>query len=213
GDAESAAQLLFSYQQRTAAFLLLVNIDEFRVMRWDRSGVIITEPVNYLRTIEGTRALLEVTYAFSKFSRARLGMDTTAVRLMEASCGWKRMDLLAQPSPDDLSYAEALFDRNIHEVFIDASVAATYVSGFPRYRLTVDGHDYLVGRPFFTKSGVVNRGTRGYIALEWETQRLVFLKDSWRVCKPGAEHEGAILSKLNEHGVQNIPTVIRYGDV
>ncbi|RPD68709.1 hypothetical protein L226DRAFT_316758 [Lentinus tigrinus ALCF2SS1-7] len=257
GDAESAAQLLFSYQQRTAAFLLLVNIDEFRVMRWDRSGVIITEPVNYLRTIEGTRALLEVTYAFSKFSRARLGMDTTAVRLMEASCGWKRMDLLAQPSPDDLSYAEALFDRSIHEVFIDANVAATYgsfspdandtdlhydpthschnhvssppvipvleyirnkfreslVSGFPRYRLTVDGHDYLVGRPFFTKSGVVNRGTRGYIALEWETQRLVFLKDSWRVCKQGAEHEGAILSKLNEHGVQNIPTVVRYGDV
>ncbi|RDX50599.1 hypothetical protein OH76DRAFT_1402203 [Lentinus brumalis] len=255
-DVMSSAEPLFTYQHRKALFVLLVNVDEFRVMRFDRSGIVITEPVNYLRTIANTRALLEVTYAFSKLSRASQGIDTSAVRLLADSCGWKRMDLLAQPSLHDISHTEGLFDVDLHDVFVNEDVAATYgalsghddtdlhrnplhmcsghttsppvipvlshirqkfreslVSRFPRYRLTVDGHDYLVGKPVVMRRNIISRGNRGYIALDWETQRLVFLKDCWRSAYEGVELEGAIISKLNEHKVTNVPTVVRYGDV
>ncbi|RPD68720.1 hypothetical protein L226DRAFT_317031 [Lentinus tigrinus ALCF2SS1-7] len=83
----------------------------------------------------------------------------------------------------------------------------------PRYELTVDGRKYLVGQHIFLGFGLVGRGTRGYVALDWETQRFVFLKDSWRPYYPGVEQEGEILSKLNEKKVRNVPTLIGYGDV
>lgn len=260
GQIMSYAERVFAYQHRTAVFLLLVNGDMFRVMRWDRSGVIVTESVNYVRTIEGTRALLEVMHAFSKLNRLQQGLETTAVRLFKDSCGWKRMNVLAKAFEYDLDHAEKDFDNvsSIHKFFLDTELAATYgalcgddniaklhrdpthscqsshlyspdtipvfafirelfrkslEAGLPRYRLIVDGREYLVGQPVFIGFGLVGRGTRGYIALEWVTQRLVFLKDSWRPYIAGVEQEGAILSKLNQKNVLNVPTVIRYGDV
>ena len=250
------AERLFSYQHRSAAFFLLVIGNIFRVMCWDRSGVAVTEAVNYTDTRQGTRALLEITYALEKLSRAKQGFDTTATRLFEGSCGWQRMDLLANSSPHDLDYAPRVLEGDIHDVFIKPEVADTYgsisgdgdpnlhldptssccghaspppiipvlshvrqmfrdslVPGFPRYRLTVGERDYLVGKHIVMGSGMVGRGTRGYVALEWHTQRFVFLKDCWRVCHEDFEPEGAILSKLNANGIPNVPTVVVYGDL
>ena len=85
--------------------------------------------------------------------------------------------------------------------------------GSPRYRILVRGEDYLVGKPIFTGFGMVGRGTRCYVALEWHTQRLVMLKDSWRPSSPGIEPEGAILKTLNDAGVTNVPTLVAYEDV
>lgn len=256
GQLMSYAERLFSYQHRSAVFFLLVNSDKFRVMRWDRSGVVVTEAIDYIGTMEGTKALLEVMYAFTKLRRALQGVDTSAVRLAKNSCGWQRMDTLARSDPSDLNSDEGWFDGPIHKVFWNEKYAATFgcitgrsdarmhhdptcccsghknpppvipvlshirqmfrnslVEGFPRYRLTVDGEEYLVGKHVFLGSGMVGRGTRGYVALEWKTQRFVFLKDCWRPGYKGVEMEGEILSKLNQEDVENVPTVVRYGDV
>lgn len=257
GQIMAYAERFFSYQHRHAAFFLFVNGDKFRVMCWDRSGVAVTEAVDYITSMEGTRALLEVTYAFSKLSRVKQGVDTTATRLLEGSCGWKRMDALAKSLADDLDVTERLLEGEVHKVFANPEEAATYallsgdddtelhsdptrpclcdhatsrriipvlshvrrmfreslVKGFPRYRLSVAGHDYLVGKHIFIGSGMIGRGTRGYVALEWKTQRFVFLKDSWRAYYEGVESEGTILSKLNQKKVLNVPTVVRHSDV
>ncbi|RPD68710.1 hypothetical protein L226DRAFT_495343 [Lentinus tigrinus ALCF2SS1-7] len=256
GQIMAYAERVFSYQHRSSVFFLIVMGNKFRVMCWDRSGVAVTEAVNYVNTVEGTEALLEVTYAFSKLSRANQGLDTTATRLLEGSCGWERMDLLGNPSGNDLDYTEGVIEGDVHDVFAKPEETATYgslsgeddtnlhhdptcscsghatpppvvpvlshvrklfrdslVPGFPRYCLVVEGYNYLVGKHIFIGSGMVGRGTRGYVALEWETQRFVFLKDSWRAYYVGVESEGAMLSKLNQEGVTNVPTVVRYGDV
>ncbi|TFK77718.1 hypothetical protein K466DRAFT_508174, partial [Polyporus arcularius HHB13444] len=208
------AERVFAYQHRCKVFLLLINSDRFRVMRWDRSGVAVTESVDYCQTLAGTRALLEVLHAFSRLSRAQQGFDTSAVLLMKNSCGWKRMDLLAEDDKDDLNSAEGDTPpvipvlSHIREMFRDS-----LKEGFPRYRLLVDGQEYLVAKHLFLGFGMVGRGTRGYIALEWKTQRFVFLKDCWRPGYKGVDKEGDILAKLNANGVENIPTIIRYGDV
>ncbi|KAI0707450.1 hypothetical protein C8T65DRAFT_696053 [Cerioporus squamosus] len=49
-------------------------------------------------------------------------------------------------------------------------------------------------------------GTRGYVALEWETQRFVFLKDTWRSLGPNLRPEGDTLLELNMAGEQETRT-------
>ncbi|RDX51601.1 hypothetical protein OH76DRAFT_1401487 [Lentinus brumalis] len=254
GQLMSYAERVFAYQHRCTVFILLVNSDIFRVMRWDRSGVVVTEAINYCRTPHGARALLSVLHAFSKLSRAQLGLDTSAVRLVKDSCGWQRMDLLAIDDKRDLKSAEGIINGRIHNVFKKPGITygslshdrrarlhddptcicsghkktppvipvlshiremfrESLVKGWPRYRLLVDGQEYLVAKHIFLGFGMVGRGTRGYVALEWKTQRFVFLKDCWRPNYTGLEKEADILAKLNANGVENIPTVVRYGDV
>ena len=86
-------------------------------------------------------------------------------------------------------------------------------AGNARYSILIGGHHYLVGSPTYAAPGPVGRGTCGFVALEWHTQRLVFLKDSWRPHYAGVGPEGATLEKLNAASVPFVPTLIRYEDV
>ncbi|RPD53827.1 hypothetical protein L227DRAFT_480608, partial [Lentinus tigrinus ALCF2SS1-6] len=86
--------------------------------------------------------------------------------------------------------------------------------GEARYVVKVGQHHYLIGR--YTNdppAGLIGRGTKGYVALEWETQRFVFLKDTWRSYYVDIKQEGEILQQLNDQGVPYVPTVIAHGDV
>ena len=60
---------------------------------------------------------------------------------------------------------------------------------------------------------LIGRGNRSYIALEWHTQRFVFLKDTWRPYYEGWESERDILQKLNAAKVANVLTALACGDV
>ncbi|EPQ50668.1 hypothetical protein GLOTRDRAFT_9973, partial [Gloeophyllum trabeum ATCC 11539] len=58
---------------------------------------------------------------------------------------------------------------------------------------------------------LTGRATRGYIAWDLSDRRLVFLKDCWRV--KSLAKEGDTIGKLNETGIQFVPTVLYHGDV
>ncbi|KAI8976342.1 hypothetical protein BD414DRAFT_539335 [Trametes punicea] len=60
---------------------------------------------------------------------------------------------------------------------------------------------------------MAGRGTRGYVALDCETKRFVWLKDAWRVHYELVEKEGTILAQLNEKKVRNVPTLVCHGDI
>ena len=246
----------FAYQHRTAMYRLFIDGECFRAMRWDRAGVIVTEAINYVRSPAGTKALLEVLYAFSRLTLEQKGYDLTVVPLLKNSCGWQRMNKLGENCDDDLNHQEGPITKPVHPVFIDPSAPLpayelsaeedrlhhdptcvcedhllhalpvlpvweiirrmfrdTLVEGFPRYRIRLGGEDYLIAKHIFLASTMVGRGTRGYIALEWRTQRLVFLKDVWRPHFPGVPSEGEILSELNANDVPYIPQLIHYEDV
>ena len=57
-------------------------------------------------------------------------------------------------------------------------------------------------------AGFFERGTRGYVALDWSAQRLVFLKDAWRYHEDKFQHEGIVLRTLNDQEVANVPTLV-----
>ena len=114
----SYAERVFAFQHRTGVFMFFVNGDWFRIMRWDRSGVIVSEAVDYVATVTGTQVLLIVLCALSRLSPEQLGLDPTAVALSEDSCGWKRMETLARQCRDDLDHREGPIDiSTIHPEF------------------------------------------------------------------------------------------------
>ena len=260
GQLMSYGERIYLFQHRTGLFMLLVNGYEFRVVRWDRSGCIVTEALNYVDTPEDTTKLLRFLYAYSKARPEQRGFDPTATRLSGDSCGWQWMHKVAEAHPHDIAHADGTVVPSLPPGFVakptrdappsplfatnmlaDDPTATTgfgdlsshsatsaiapvfkYVRDFFResianswlcYRLKVCDRDYLVGQPIFEPHGLVGRGTRGYVALEWKTQRLVFLKDAWRPFYHGVDQEGATLEALNAAKVSFVPTLICHEDV
>ncbi|EJF59438.1 hypothetical protein DICSQDRAFT_181948 [Dichomitus squalens LYAD-421 SS1] len=259
GQLMSYAERVFTYQHRTALFMIFVNGLEFRIIRWDRSGCIVTEALKYVETAEDTKRLLQFLYAFSKTSPEQQGVDTTAVPLSKDSCGWKRMNALSFAHSNDVKELERkitaipsdflgpaddpgkspLFEHGLlhddptatcnHQIdhpldperpdirpvfeYVRTLFHESVSKGWPRYKVTVDGRVYLIGKPITDPSGLIGRGTRGYVAVEWETQRFVFLKDAWRPHYVDLEYEGEMLEKLNKAKVSYVPTLVCHGRV
>ncbi|PIL29468.1 hypothetical protein GSI_08410 [Ganoderma sinense ZZ0214-1] len=258
---ESHAERHFYFQHRTGLFMLFVNSAEFRVIRWDRSGCIVTEALNYVESPDHTKKLLRFLYTYSQATPDQRGIDTTATRLSRDSCGWQWMQKLAAAHANDLDYADGTVLESVPEGFVikatrdapasplfssnvlaedptattgfadlsslgDTSSMVTPVFKYVRdlfresipqtwtcYSLKVCGRDYLVGKPTFAPQGMVGRGTRGYVALEWKTQRFVFLKDAWRPFYHGVDPEGDTLHSLNKAHIPFVPTLVCHGDV
>ena len=98
----SQADRIFSRQHRTALYQLLVSGPEFRVLRRDRSGVIVSEAHSYVDTHSETEDLLRILYRCSQFTPEQCGMDPTAIRLRKGSCGWGQMKAAGVPFSSDL---------------------------------------------------------------------------------------------------------------
>ncbi|KAI0689148.1 hypothetical protein C8T65DRAFT_817896 [Cerioporus squamosus] len=91
--------------------------------------------------------------------------------------------------------------------------ASSLTQDWPRYRVPIGNDTFLVARPIFETAGLTGRGTRGYIAWHEQSRSFVFLKDAWRPFYQGVEMEGDILKRLNDAGVEHIPTLLCHGQV
>ncbi|EPQ50697.1 hypothetical protein GLOTRDRAFT_50132, partial [Gloeophyllum trabeum ATCC 11539] len=60
---------------------------------------------------------------------------------------------------------------------------------------------------------MTGRGTRGYVALDLESNELVYLKDCWRVDLKGMAKEGEVIRSMNDLQVKYVPTLVCHGDV
>ncbi|KAJ2985194.1 hypothetical protein NUW54_g10231 [Trametes sanguinea] len=135
------------------------------------------------------------------------------------------MDFYAQEHAADLAThervltAEELTTMGDPPVFkyVRASFAHSLASSWPRYRLEVpcEGgvRTFLVCRPMFFANGMAGRGTRGYVAVDCQTGRFVWLKDAWRVYYDKLEQEGTVLGMLNAKGIAHVPTLLCHGDI
>ncbi|KAI0667177.1 hypothetical protein C8Q78DRAFT_1175813, partial [Trametes maxima] len=94
---------VFLYQHRDALYSLFVNGREFRILRWDQSGVIATKKHDY---VKDPRPLLEFIAYFESLSDVQQGIDCTAVLLGSKSKAYKLMDDFAQANQSDMPHAE-----------------------------------------------------------------------------------------------------------
>ncbi|KAH9913677.1 uncharacterized protein BXZ73DRAFT_55397, partial [Epithele typhae] len=261
GQLSSYADLVFKHQHRLFHFMLLVNSARFRILRWDRSRIAVSEATDYAKGVPGTRQLFRVLYALSIMTDKQAGYDPSAFQLKPGSCGWERMSHLGDPTkhasdvdhaerfdfadPDKTTYPENLYhpqDASHHSLFdtggiysdprakvtsnapwadcvdlptfqyIRAKFKASISGDRPRYVFIINDRYYLVGFAEFAALGPIGRGTRGFVALEWHTQRFVWVKDCWHPFYANTAVEGDILKELNEDGIENVPTLVAYED-
>ncbi|PIL32464.1 hypothetical protein GSI_05166 [Ganoderma sinense ZZ0214-1] len=227
GQLTSYVDLLFSVQQRVSIFMLFIIGRRFRILRWDRAGVIVTPSLDY---VDDWKPLCEFLRRVSRLPNDKLGFDPTATRLSSADAEWLEMDDLAvalqsdvdstprilnagELEPEGEEEVEIVFDYQ--RTLFQKSIADPR---WPRYKLQV--HDapaprnFLVGKPVFCAHGAIGRGTRGYIAVDCDTKRFVWLKDAWRAFYNLVEQEGLILQRINAApGIPGVPTVVCHGDV
>ncbi|KAI0324060.1 hypothetical protein GY45DRAFT_469684 [Cubamyces sp. BRFM 1775] len=215
------SELVFRIQHRTALFMILVINRNIRVLRWDRSGTVVTPAFDY---VANPQLLCEILWRMSLLSDEQLGIDTSATRLHPSDTDYKLMDILALASETDLSSTHGhdllpaerqrkdhIF-KHVREKFQEAVDPK-----WPRYRVEVPDGDgvrtFLIGAPAFYAQGMACRGTKGYVAWDIQAQRFAWLKDAWRLDYERMEPEGVILRKLNAHGVINVPTLVCHGDI
>ncbi len=228
------AELVISIQQRLFLFMITIVGRKFRILRWDRSGVVVSAIVDYY---DNWQLFCDILWRISlahRFAPEMLGVDPSAVRLSSRDSEWKRMTTAAKPHASDVHEKERwLKDDELTEPFtfkyVRDAFRETLVDGYPRYKVEVPGNGndkkryFLICRPFFQAKGIAGRGTRGYVALEYDptpskgrkarVDRFVFLKDAWRMNYDGVRPEGDILADLNKADVQHIPTLFCHGDI
>ncbi|CDO76136.1 hypothetical protein BN946_scf184332.g6 [Trametes cinnabarina] len=216
------AEVVFRVQHRTFLFMLLVIGRNFRLLRWDRSGTIVTRAIDYVAHPE---ILCELLWRMSLQTDEQLGLDPSATRLLPQDHGYKLMDFYAQERDSDLATEERVLeatelasmgDPPVFK-YVRLSFRTSLQGQWPRYRLEVPCDDgvraFLVCKPHFYANGMAGRGTRGYVALDCRTQRFVWLKDAWRVYYEAMMQEGEVLHGLNAKHVAHIPTLLCHGDV
>lgn len=208
------AGMMFLRQHRCFCFQVLIIGTFARLLRWDRSGVIISREFDYCKEPD---TLCEFFWRYNGASSSDRGFDDTVREatpdedaLFEAAI-WQRLvedaPFLAVP---DGEYRKHLSPGEIATTKLQTYYAEGYVSA-----VEVGGETYLISRPLVTPVSIVSRGTRGCWAVSKSQNKVVFLKDTWRYKVKNMRQEGSIIADLNQgpDPVDCVPTFVLHGDI
>ncbi|OBZ73899.1 hypothetical protein A0H81_06300 [Grifola frondosa] len=217
------AEAAMSREHRTHIYAVLVLHKFARLIRWDHSGAVVTEKFNYKTHPE---ILGEFFWRFAHMTDEAQGYDPTAQLVSPGTTLCRLMDkMAAEKLPHPFDYIRVAFQKSLDAKWL-------------RYKLAVEDKErgtryFLVGKPQYISSGLVDNGTRSYVAIDIEKEQFVHLKDQRRLTcdvmdnsekeqdekddhplRTGGPHlEGDILAYLNKMGVRNVPTALCHGDV
>jgi hypothetical protein len=177
----AAAQL--GAQFRTHAYSVLIVKDQARILRWDRSGTIVTEAIKYNESPH----LAEFFRRYSVAPDVMRGKDET----------------VSVPSRFEKRTARKALGLDAATPLVKLSVPGPDES--LRY--------FVVPTPETTPYTPPGRATRGFGAYDISRSKVVFLKDTWRIDLDGITPEGEVYAKLNAASVRNIPQCLASGDI
>ncbi|KAI0330461.1 hypothetical protein GY45DRAFT_1277729 [Cubamyces sp. BRFM 1775] len=217
------AEKLFERRPRTHLFMLIVIGRDFRVLRWDRSGVVVTPLIDYVLRPD---LLYDFLWRIGRASMVQLGLDPTATLIQPGSDEYKLMDELAEEVATDLVAKRGSIvpngDENNVFAYVREKFRESLAEDWPRWKLAVPQGDgsmryFLVGKPAFIAPGLVGRATQGYVAVdplaEEPKRKFVWLKDAWRTFYNLVEREGVVLKQLKAASVPGIPSLVCHGDL
>jgi len=178
-------------QFRAFSFSVAIIEDTFRLLRWDRSGIIYTAPSNL-----ADGYLSEFLWRFNHLFPADRGYDATVSPADSDDAE------LALPKLRTYPKFENVQKENLHRILVwdDRSP-----NDAPRR--------YITPSAKWATEALIGRATFGYIAFDVERGELAYLKDFWRVDHPEIQKEGDVYRELHEAGVRNIAKMGRAGDV
>ncbi|KAF9553271.1 hypothetical protein CPC08DRAFT_645832 [Agrocybe pediades] len=186
------AKTLLNYQHRTHVFIIHMVDPYASFIRFDRDGAIVSARFNYR---EHGDLLLEFLWRFSSATSEARGRDPTVTRATAAEAAlaqeklarWVRKD--GQPVYKLVIQDQALggtTERKKMEVLVCDSVS----------------------RP----SSVTGRATKGYIGYDPESDKVVFVKESWRSSEPAVQKETDTLRAINSVGITEFVPILLCGD-
>ncbi|RPD54657.1 hypothetical protein L226DRAFT_90085 [Lentinus tigrinus ALCF2SS1-7] len=198
---------VFARQHRV--FLFTVSIFGYlaRILRWDRSGCILTESFDIR---EQPEHLCEFLWRFSQTAHAGRGHDMT-VEVAHADEEALFRTLISTEVRLQLDVDGEELDQALRYHYEPGRVTAIHV-----LQSNPEGDEtsrrFIVSRPVISSLSLTGRGTRGFWAVDTTDHSVVFLKDTWRSHSTTGK-EGDVLHRLNAANVQNVPTALTHGDV
>jgi Fungal protein kinase len=177
-----------SAQYRTHAFSILICSDYARLIRWDRSGAIVTDPILYNEAPE----LFDFFIRFNHSPPEVRGLDTT-VRLAKS-----------KDTRDAVKAVKELEKSQVPLVVVSIPNPAAGDS-LP--------YEYVVASPIPSPWIPVGRWTRTSIGYDIQREKQILLKDSWRLVIDGVLKEGDVYSRFKAHKVPNVPRCSNSGDI
>lgn len=176
-----------SLQFRTHTFSVLVCGSRMRFMRWDSSGATVSRAFNYVMQPE---LLAEFQWRMDHLNEQERGYDLSALEAEDGA---------------EIHLARTKLKMSKSQQFMRVMVAD---------RDKPDSEDpYLIPLPSYTPRSPFGRISRSSLAYDVKRDRVVYLKESWRVDGNGLEKEGETYRKLENHGVGNIARFDRGNDV
>ncbi|KAJ3543935.1 hypothetical protein NM688_g5800 [Phlebia brevispora] len=206
-DNEAAISQIASYaseillrQHRVFLFMVCITRTHARVIRWDRAAAVVSESVDLKQT---PRLLLNfISRLVTSSSRAR-GHDETVTFASKDQIKLLKSCTFANPKAQKM--LEDIVDGEK-----DFPIRAVTC---PRLDATEPPMTLLIGKHRSGTYSPTGRATRGYIALDTDEKRLVFLKDSWRPDSRSIQPEFETYKILKEKQVQHVATALGGGDV
>ena len=201
------AHVVQTRQFRTCIYSIFVAGTTARLLRWDRSGVIVTESFNY-KSKPGI--LAGFVWLVSKATPEQRGFDPSAIATNSKAERLRFLNAIRKHVEEQLPGLSA---KQIKE-----EVNKHYSPGAVMH-LTVgtgdEAYGVLVSRPMFTSHRTTGQSTIGYWGVDCESGdgEVVFIKDIWRKHTPEVETEGVLLKGLLDKEVRNIPELVCHGDV
>ena len=199
---------VFARQFRVFFFTVSMAGSRARLLRWDRSGCIVSESFDIR---EQPDILCEFLWRFAHASEAGRGHDTT-VHPAGADEESVFEELITQETALQLGVSDQSLQQAVQQHYERGKVMVIHVfdQGVGDEPPTV--RRFLISRPVVSPLSLSGKGTRGFWAVDVLSRRVVFVKDTWRV-GPSEGKEGDILKRMTELGVRNIPRVVVHGDV
>ncbi|KAI1783668.1 hypothetical protein LXA43DRAFT_1102241 [Ganoderma leucocontextum] len=209
--AEYIAHIL-AHQHRTHVLALYVFRDEARLCYFDRSGGVVSKPFHYGTSDDTT--LQRFFYRLAGMTHQQLGFDPTAT-------------LASQEVVDDLRNwvatipTEYLREQAYQALCWDPKTRRSSSVEWPTHEIAFKDKTLYIGKPAFSNLSLFGRSTRGYVAIEKETEEdgstayaLRYLKDAWRLMHPNIHPEHEVYERLASRGVSRyVPTCLGGEDV
>jgi hypothetical protein len=184
GQLASYAAAHMGTQFHVHAFSLLICGSFARFIRWDRAAAIVSQRFDYTKQ---STPLADFFWRYSRLGPDSRGCDTSVTNATPGETSFARKHLMINdPSRTFMEYM---------------------VPGGGNY-----GY-YIAPSPKYTSRSPFGRATRAFSAYDLRSNRVVFLKDYWRIAEPGMEKEGDIYAQLEEHNVPHIAPFDRGDDV
>ncbi|KAG2073504.1 hypothetical protein BDR04DRAFT_950482, partial [Suillus decipiens] len=170
-------------QYRTHTFSVLIIKDQARIIRWDSEGTVVTSPINY--TTEPH--LADFFYHYTKAFPELHGVDTSVMPVSDEESDHARQRLDLDAKTCMLKVQVPTEDSSLVALIFPAPVAMGLLP--------------------------VGHGTHTCPAYDPNKDRIVMLKDSWRVSLPHILPEGETYKQLKEANVVNVAMCIVCHDV